>query len=348
MLRLLALEARDAFLEQVTVEVEADGGDVAALFRTEDVARAANLQVAHRDFEPAAEGRVLLDRADPFARALDEVYMARQKNVSVRLVFVAADAAAKLIQVAQPKTVGAVNNDGIGVRDIEAALNDGRTNQHVNLPFNKAMHDFLEFMLVHLAMADIDADFRFQQQVRQAFGDHIDALDAIVEEVNLAAAIEFALDGLFDEPFIVRRDDGFHRQAVLRRRLDGAHIARAGQREVERARNRRGAERQDVDQLAHLLEAFLVQHTEPLLLINDDEPEIFEEHVATQQAVRADNDVHTAFAQELGDLCLFALRTETREHFDGDRVPRHAFAERVPMLFSENRRRAEDRDLKAA
>src|ERR1035437_9264998 len=118
----LAFQARDAFLEQLAVEVEADGGDVAALFRTEDVARAANLQVAHRDFEPAAEGRVLLDRADPFARALDEVYMARQKNVSVRLVFVAADAAAKLIQVAQPKTVGAVNNDGIGVRDIEAAL----------------------------------------------------------------------------------------------------------------------------------------------------------------------------------------------------------------------------------
>src|ERR1017187_1832021 len=198
----LALEAGDAFLEQLAVEVEADGGDVAALFRAEDVARAANLQVAHGDFKPAAEGRILLDRADSFARALDEVHVAWQENVGVGLMFVAADAPAELVQIAQPKAVGAVDDDGVGVRDIEAALDDGCANQHVNLAFHETMHHFLKLMLVHLAVTDIAAAFRFEQQVAQPFGDHLDALDAVVEEVNLAAAVEFALDGLLDEAFV--------------------------------------------------------------------------------------------------------------------------------------------------
>ena len=49
---------------------------------------------------------------------------------------------------------------------------------------------------------------------------------------------------------VVLRDDGFDRQPVVRRRFDGAHVARAGEREIERARNRRGAERQHIHELA--------------------------------------------------------------------------------------------------
>ena len=67
-LHLLALELADALLEQLAIKVKPDRTDVPALLRPEHVARAADFQIAHRDFKPAAQGRVLLDGANPFAR----------------------------------------------------------------------------------------------------------------------------------------------------------------------------------------------------------------------------------------------------------------------------------------
>ncbi len=60
----------------------------------------------------------------------------------------------------------------------------------------------------------------------------------------------------------------------LRRRFDGAHFARAGQREVKRARDRRGGERQDIDGRAQFFEALLVQHAEALLLVDHHQTEV--------------------------------------------------------------------------
>ncbi len=61
-----------------------------------------------------------------------------------------------------------------------------------------------------------------------------------------------------DDAFIELRDDGLDGQTVVRRRLDGAHVARAGERQVKRARNRRGAQCQHIHQCAEALKLFLV------------------------------------------------------------------------------------------
>src|SRR5258705_13772202 len=63
----LAFQRRDALLEELAIKLEADGSDMTALFGAEQIARPADFQVAHRDFEAAAEGRVLLDGAEPLA-----------------------------------------------------------------------------------------------------------------------------------------------------------------------------------------------------------------------------------------------------------------------------------------
>ena len=54
-LHFLAFQRRDALFEELAIKLETDGGDVAALLRAEQVARAANFQVAHGDFKAAAE-----------------------------------------------------------------------------------------------------------------------------------------------------------------------------------------------------------------------------------------------------------------------------------------------------
>ncbi len=88
---------------------------------------------------------------------------------------------------------------------------------------------------------------------------------------------------------------GLNRQSILRRRLDHRHVANADERHVQGARDRRGRQRQHVHLLAHLLDALLVGHAEPLLLVHDQQPEVLERHVLRQQTVRADQDVELAF-----------------------------------------------------
>ena len=138
-------------------------------------------------------------------------------------------------------------------------------------------------------------------------------MHAVVQEENLAAAIQFALDGVADDALVVLRDDGLDRQPVVRRRLDGAHVARAGEREVKRARNRRGAQREHVHQRAQQLELLLVHHAEALLLVNDHQPEVLERDVVLQQPMRADDDVHRARRQILDDALAARAGVRKRE-----------------------------------
>ena len=92
-------------------------------------------------------------------RALcDKLHVARQKDVGVGLVLVAADAAAELVEIAQAEPVGAVDDDGVGVGNIEAALDDRGADEHVDLAFDEPVHDVFEFVFAHLAVADIDAE----------------------------------------------------------------------------------------------------------------------------------------------------------------------------------------------
>ena len=74
-------------------------------------------------------------------------------------------------------------------------------------------------------MADDDAALR--NELLDACRELVDGFDAVVDEVDLAAALEFELDGGADELLVELGDDGLDRHAVFGRRLDDAHIAQA-------------------------------------------------------------------------------------------------------------------------
>src|SRR3989441_170481 len=73
---------------------------------------------------------------------------------------------------------------------------------------------------------------------------------------------------------------GADRQPVRGRGLDHRQVPEVRQAHLQRARDRRRRERQDVHLGAQLLEAFLVTHPEPLLLVDHDQAEVAEQHVA--------------------------------------------------------------------
>ena len=167
---------------------------------------------------------------------------------------------------------------------------------------------------LHLPVAELDA--RSRAKLGDPIAHLLDRLDAVVQEIDLALPLELAIDRVADDALVVTADDRLDREAIERRRLDGGHVFRAHEREVKRARDRRGGKREHVHELEELLELLLVQHAEALLFIDDDQAEVFEDDVAGNEAMRADDDVDAAVAQQLEHFALLGLRAETAEHFD--------------------------------
>ena len=87
------LEFGDGFLQQLAVEVQADFADVAALGGAQQVAGAANLQVAHGDAEAGSQFGGLQDGLQAPLGRLGDAAAPGDQQVGVSPVLAAADAA---------------------------------------------------------------------------------------------------------------------------------------------------------------------------------------------------------------------------------------------------------------
>ena len=149
------------------------------------------------------------------------------------------------------------------------------------------------------------------------------------------------------ELLVVLADVRADRPAALGRRLDHRDVAQARERHVQRARDRRRREREHVDLEPQRAQQLLLRDAEALLLVDDHEPELLRDHVAREDAVRADQDVDLALGEVAQHLLRLGRRAEARDHLDADREVAVALAERVPVLLGEDRRRHEHQHLLA-
>ena len=172
-------------------------------------------------------------------------------------------------------------------------------------------------------MADDDA--RLWNQFLQLRRDLPDGVHAVVDEIDLPAALQFLLDRRLNQLVVPTRDHRLNRHAVFRRSLNHAHVAQSHQRHVQRARNRRRRHRQHVDLLAHLLDAFLVPHAEALLFVDNQQSEIGEFDVLRKHPVRPDQNVDLPGFRFLQNFFLLLRIAEAADHLDRDRErPRSA------------------------
>ena len=205
------------------------------------------------------------------------------------------------------------------------------------------MHSLLELLLPHLAVRDEEAQPGTQLlQLRRAL---LDRLDPIVEEERLPLASRFALECELHKLLVVLADGRADRAATFGRSLDDRDVAHAREREVERAGNRRRAEREHVDLEPQRFEELLLRDAEALLLVEDHEAELLRDHVAAEDPVRADQDVHLARAEVGQDPLRLLRRHETGDHLDLNRKIAKAIPEGVEMLLREDRRRREEQNL---
>src|SRR6185312_14841977 len=248
----------------------------------------------------------------------------------VRALARAAHPAADLVELGEAEHVGALDDQRVRLRDVDARLDDARRDEDVGLAAQEAHHPLLELALLELAVGDLEADPRAQPA--QALGGLVDRLDAVVDEEGLPAARLLALERLPDEPLVVLADVGLDRPAALGRRLDDADVAHARERHLQRARDRRRAHRDDVDLELELAQQLLLLDAEALLLVDDDEADVLAAQVAAEEAVGADDDVGLALVVRGDRLALILRRAEAADVVDGEGVVLQALGERAEVL----------------
>ncbi len=231
-------------------------------------------RIERRHAKAAAEIAELPDGRQPLLGHRRQRLRGRREQERVGRAIGTAHAPAELVQLREPVAVRAVDDDRVGVGDIEAVLDDRRRQQDVGPPLHEAKHRALELVFAHLAVAD--GDPRFGHEALQQRPDREDRFDAVVYEVHLTAARQLVADRTLDHRRVEPHDRGLNRQPILGRRFDHRHVADADKRHVERSWDRRGRHGQDVHLLLQLLDALLVRHPEPLFLVHDEQAEVTE------------------------------------------------------------------------
>ena len=98
----------------------------------------------------------------------------------------------------------------------------------------------------------------------------------------MASTVCLGLNCALDQIFIVASNDGLYRTAIDGWGLDHAHGTRSRHGEIEGAWNRCGAESEDIDVGAQLLDTFLLLHPKALLLVDNKQAEVLKVDVLTE------------------------------------------------------------------
>ena len=175
----------------------------------EKVARAAELQVLFRDGEAVARGGHDLETLLVFL-----TLVVGDKD-AVGLVPAAADAAAQLVELGEAEALGVFNQHERGVRHVDADLDDGGGDEHVDLMRGESAHDGVLFLRLHLAVDGGDAkvgEDLFLQHFRVG-GDGLALIGELVvfrdhgaDDIGLTALGDELAQKSVDTLVIARRD----------------------------------------------------------------------------------------------------------------------------------------------
>ena len=305
----------------------------------------ANLQVAHGDAHAAAQVLELGKCGQARRRLLGERQLAREHKVRVGLRGRAAHTALELVELCQTQALRVLDDERVGGRVVDAALHDGRGDEHVDLFGRELDHHILDLARAHLAVRYAHA--RLGRGLVHARHGVVDGLDAVGHVVHLTAATHLQANRRAHHVGVVLSHVHDYGAAPGRRRRDQAHVAHAARSHLHGSRNRRCRKREHVNLLAQVLELLLVLHAKALLLVNDHQAQVLGVHIGRKQTMRADEHINRALGKRLERALLLRRGAEAAEHFDLEAKRGKALKERLVVLLGQNGRGAEHHDLAA-
>ena len=153
------------------------------------------------------------DGGDALARCAHKV--ARKHEEGIGLCLRTAHTSTQLVKIGKAKEIRAINNDRIGIGNIQSTFDNCRRDKHVGIACYEGAHDRFELVLAHLTMADDDA--RLRTELSNALGDAFDCLDPVMKEIHLPAAHELPMDGIPKNSLVVGADDRLYGLPIERR-----------------------------------------------------------------------------------------------------------------------------------
>ena len=154
------LEARHRLFEHLLVELEADLLDVAGLLVAQQVAGAADVEIVGGELEAGAKRVERLQHLQPPLGLPGDLALRRQREQRIGAQLRATHPPAQLIELRQTEHVGAMHDQRVRGRNIEAGFDDRGREQHVVLAVVERRHDVFEHARRHLAVRDRDAHLR--------------------------------------------------------------------------------------------------------------------------------------------------------------------------------------------
>ena len=257
----------------------------------------------------------------------------------------APDPAAQLMQLGQSEMVRAIDDDGIGSRDVNAVLDNRGADQDVESLTIEVAHDGFQFTFPHLPVRN--SHFDLWDDLLHGFGGLIDRGGPVVQNIDLPAPFQFTQAGLPDLLLVPLGDVSLDRMPMGRRGCDDREVSKAGQRHVQSAGDRGGGQGQQVGPGPQRLQLLLVAHAEALLFVNDDQPEVVEFHVILQQPVRADDDVQFPLGEISQNAGLFPGSPEAGDRFDPDRPIGKPITKSLAVLLGKQGGRGQNGNLEA-
>ena len=115
-----------------------------------------------------------------------EVCQRRGEQVAEGLAVASSHASAHLVEVGESEAVCSVDDDGVGIGDIDAVLHDGGGQQYVVVVVGEVEDDLFEFLGFHLSMTYCHTGIRdvFEYHLLQAR----QVADARIDKVDLSVA----------------------------------------------------------------------------------------------------------------------------------------------------------------
>ncbi len=257
------------------------------------------------------------------------------------------------MKLGEAETLGVLDDHDRRVGDIDADLNHGGRDEHLDLAGQEPRHDDVALRRFHAAVDEADdlAQHRVEHLETLLGGRDVEDLgflDQRADPISLGAFVEHDADAVDDLVEPVER----HGARIDRLAAGGlfgeprdVHVAVVG--EHQRARDRRRGHHQHIGGAALGGEREALVDAEPVLLVDDDQREVAELDAGLEQGMRAEQEIDRAVGQPGDDGIALLAALATGEHRD-----RHAggIGERLDgarMLAHQQLGRRHDRGLRA-
>ena len=168
---------------------------------------------------------MLVNRFKALLRFFGEAYMLGEHEVGVRLHARTSHTAFKLVHLREAEALRIFDDECVGVRIVDAALDNRGGNEHIDLARAEIFHHAFELFFTHLAVRHADA--RFASGFLHTTDGFFDGAHAIAYVIHLSPAMQLAANGVaydIDVPFAHVHFDG---ASVARRRKNETHVAHA-------------------------------------------------------------------------------------------------------------------------